>query len=546
MNVSFDLPWMLAVGALLALAAVLSVRLETRRRKERLARLGPESTLARIVPSVALIDESSRRPVRLALAVLLTGIALAGPRWGPLRGGTETQGIDVVFAVDASLSMLAHDDRPTRLERARQEARRLRALSRNDRVGLIAFAGRSYVLSPLTADDGALALFLDNLDPSIVGQPGSSIAAAVTQGIDLLAPSLGSDRAIVLFTDGESWDQRAEIVAAGRAAADAGVSIIAIGFGTERGSTILFDNDGQVSEKRDIDGNVVTTRYDADLLGALVDASGGVLVEANATDKASRARAALAELRAERRRVDARLSVPLRFQWFLAPALLLLLWDTIAVAVRGRVAATAVILVLFGPPYVRAQANRAQAAEEAYNQGRAISAVRLWRAQLESGDRSPQLLYNLGTAYLAADSLNSAIEILERAVALAPDELRNDALFNLGLAYLKRGRDASGSVVGSSFRSAARAYRSILLGNPGDADARWNYELALREEQSSGSSGGGGGGSSGQQPQQPSASSGELDREQAAQLLDAAAREESEVRARQRPPDRDPPRGRDW
>ena len=94
----------------------------------------------------------------------------------------RSTGVDLVLAVDASLSMLATDERPNRLERVKQEIRRLRALSPGDRVGLLAFAGRSYVLSPITVDGGALDLFLDNLDPSVVGQAGSSLAQTITQG----------------------------------------------------------------------------------------------------------------------------------------------------------------------------------------------------------------------------------------------------------------------------------------------------------------------------------------------------------------------------
>jgi hypothetical protein len=88
--------------------------------------------------------------------------------------------------------MTATDERPSRLERMKQEVRRLRAMSRADRVALMAFAGRSYILTPLTTDDGAIELFLDNLDPSVVGQAGSSIARAIRQGTELLLASDGS------------------------------------------------------------------------------------------------------------------------------------------------------------------------------------------------------------------------------------------------------------------------------------------------------------------------------------------------------------------
>ncbi|OYV66388.1 MAG: hypothetical protein B7Z72_11430, partial [Gemmatimonadetes bacterium 21-71-4] len=94
----------------------------------------------------------------------------AGPRWGVEQSVQHRRGIDLVLALDASLSMEATDAKPTRLAQMKQEVRRLRALSPGDRIGLIVFAGRAYVLSPLTVDESALDLFLDNLDPSIVGQ----------------------------------------------------------------------------------------------------------------------------------------------------------------------------------------------------------------------------------------------------------------------------------------------------------------------------------------------------------------------------------------
>ena len=100
------------------------------------------------------------------------------------------------WAIDASLSMMAPDERPSRLERVKQEVRRLRAMSQADRVALIAFAGRSYILTPLTGDDGAIELFLDNLDPSVVGQAGSSLARALRQGTELLLASDGSAAAL--------------------------------------------------------------------------------------------------------------------------------------------------------------------------------------------------------------------------------------------------------------------------------------------------------------------------------------------------------------
>ena len=123
--------------------------------------------IARLVPPNAAVPPGWRA-TRLALASAFAGIAIAGPRWGVERTVVRGEGVDIVLAVDASLSMMATDERPNRLEKVKQEIRRLRAASPSDRFALLAFAGRSYILTPLTVDDAALDLFLDNLDPSVV------------------------------------------------------------------------------------------------------------------------------------------------------------------------------------------------------------------------------------------------------------------------------------------------------------------------------------------------------------------------------------------
>ena len=163
------------------------------------------------------------RMARLGLASALVGIAVAGPRWGDERTAVRSRGIDMVLALDASLSMLAQDERPSRLERMKEEVRRLRAASPGDRMGVLAFAGRSYVLSPLTIDEGALDLFLDNLDPSVVGQAGSSLARTIRQGVDLLTlTNSGADRALVVMSDGEAFEPIEDVETEAKRAADAG------------------------------------------------------------------------------------------------------------------------------------------------------------------------------------------------------------------------------------------------------------------------------------------------------------------------------------
>src|SRR5688572_1427262 len=324
----FDWPWMAGVSIVVAIAMALLVRLAYQRRIKRVTRLGARPLVMRLVPASAL-RLPSWRATRLGLAALLSAIALAGPRWGEETTILSGEGIDIVLALDASLSMMATDERPSRLERLKQEVRRLRAASRGDRFALLAFAGRSYILSPLTVDDGALDLFLDNLDPSIVGQGGSAISRAISQGTDLLQASRSAgDRALVVMSDGEAFENHQDIVTAAERAGKAGISLVTVGFGTAQGSTIPVREGNQVVEKRDENNEIVVTRYNAETLRATAAAAQGTFIDAAETDEATRIRRALQTLRTTSRQVEGGRNETPRFQLFLIPALLLVLVDT--------------------------------------------------------------------------------------------------------------------------------------------------------------------------------------------------------------------------
>src|SRR6266545_3561332 len=150
-------PWALALAVVLPVLTASLVIHARRVRARRLAHLGTPQMVARLAPATA--RASRWRPVRLGLAVLFAAIALAGPRWGVERTVVNQAGIDIVLALDASTSMLARDESPDRLAKMKKVVDELRTLSPTDRYGLVAFAGSSYVLSPLTVDNAALNLF---------------------------------------------------------------------------------------------------------------------------------------------------------------------------------------------------------------------------------------------------------------------------------------------------------------------------------------------------------------------------------------------------
>jgi Ca-activated chloride channel family protein len=530
------------------------------RRRMRLARYADADLLTQLAPRAALAAARART-WRLAMVAALAGVAFAGPRWGRETTAVRRDGVDVVLAVDASLSMLAADAAPSRLARVKQEIRRLRASGPGDRYALLAYAGRSYILTPLTADGGALELFLDNLDPTVVGQAGSALAPALRQGRELLQASRGAgDRALVVFGDGEAWDEPEAILREAAALADAKVQVITVGVGTTTGATIPLAG-GQV--KRDVSGEPVITRYDPTLLAQVAERAGGAFIAAEATDKAARVRRELARLRTARRAVEETASRVPRFAWFLWPALALLLLDTFAGLRRRRPApaasapatmprAAAALLVVAGTALALGAPWPVRAVQDPgadFKAGRFPEAIRRWRTATEQGDRRPATLYNLGTALLAADSLGAAIDVLEGVVRGAPPEVRERALYNLGLAHLKRAR-GQGDSAAAAARQAAQAYKQVLLGNPRDEEARWNYELALRNqppEQASAPQDQDGG-TARPEPSPQGEPTGGLSASQARQLLDNAARDErdtQEKRQKRARPDA-PPQGKDW
>ena len=332
----FDRPSLLALAVLLPAVLAYIVILGIRRRRARLAKLGGGPMVARLVPTGA-IGTSRWRAVRLGAAGAFAAVALAGPRWGVENIVVRGQGVDVVLALDASLSMLAQDQAPSRLEVMKQEVRRLRAISGADRVGVLAFAGRSYILTPLTVDAGALNLFLDNLDPSVVGQPGTSLARTIRQGISLLSASTsGSDRALIVMSDGEAHEPLADIVEAAGLAREANIALITVGFGTPEGAPIPVPVEGRIVNHRDENGAEVHTVYSPENLRGAAEAAGGTFIDAGETDKAAKIQRALSTLRTTGRAAAAGSDRTPRFQLFLLPALALLLLDTFLGERRGR------------------------------------------------------------------------------------------------------------------------------------------------------------------------------------------------------------------
>ncbi len=500
--------------------------------------------------SRALAGLAQRRarstPLILALGGALAAVAFAGPRGGPRSVVTESRSLDLVLAVDVSRSMLAEDVSPSRLQRAVREARRLVEDLPGDRLGLIAFAGKSYILSPLTVDGGAVEMYLDALDPDIASEGGTNLAAVLKQGAELLTATRdGADRVLVIFTDGEAHDSLDDELSAARALARQGITLILVAEGGMEPVRIpIRDQNGALLEyKLDENGEVVRTRRGDDALRAIAEAAKGSVVASELPDQAGAARELVAALRRSASRESRTADLePLAWIPMLIAALLLLL-DTW----RNRAGALVGLLLLFGAG--NASAQRPSPGERKLASGDHSAAASAFLKEA-SGASSDTALYDAGTAAIAAGDLDAALSTLSLAAKSVDPGLRYRALYNLGVVSLMAAR-ADTAKRDAMTQEAIDHLREALLLAPSSERAKWNLELAerMRPPPTSGGGGGQSGGPSKPQPQQapPAPSSGGLNKSQAEQILSSMEREELGTQmARQRKRRAPPPPGKDW
>lgn len=324
--------WLLLAAPALALFIALAAR-----RRAALLRRFAEPVL---LPRLGASGAPARRWTRAALAVAsvaLLALALARPQWGSRIELVQRKGLDIVIAVDVSQSMLAEDIRPNRLARSKQEIQRFVEALDGDRVALVAFAGDAFLQSPLTSDYAAFRLFLDVLEPSLVGTPGTDLARALETAVKAFPENSGRnrDRVVILLTDGEDHGGRALRVA--EEAARAGIRIHAVGIGSESGVPIpVKDASGRRQFLRDRRGDIVTTRLDASTLAAIAKATGGSFHHARpGRFELPDVQRRLEDLERDELETQRLARYEERYQWPLALALLLLALETL-VADRPR------------------------------------------------------------------------------------------------------------------------------------------------------------------------------------------------------------------
>ena len=244
-----------------------------RMRRNRIRKFGDEALVSQLMPSYSK-GKVWIRLVLFSIAFFFFVIGLARPQIGAKLKEHETKGAEIMIVLDVSNSMLAEDYSPNRLERAKLAISRLVDKLRDDRIGLIVFAGNSFVQLPITTDYVSAKMFLNSISTESVPVQGTAIGEAINTAIRSFSAQSEKSRAVIVITDGENHED--DPVAAAKQAAELGVRVFTIGVGSPEGKPIPMD--GELL--KDKNGEIVVTRLDEKVLQDVAAAGNGIYLRA--------------------------------------------------------------------------------------------------------------------------------------------------------------------------------------------------------------------------------------------------------------------------
>ncbi len=219
----------------------------------------------------------------LTLCILFLIFGLVNPKIGTELETVKREGVDIVFVVDVSKSMLAEDIAPNRLEKSKRLVSAIINQLVSDRVGIIAYAAQAIPQLPITTDYGAAKMFLQSLNTDMLSSQGTAVDSALDLSRTYFNDQDQTNRVVFLISDGEDHSDEAEKAA--MRANEFGVKIFTFGVGTESGAPIPIKRNGIVETyKKDLEGNVVITKRNPDILKVISKVSNGVYYDGNDTD----------------------------------------------------------------------------------------------------------------------------------------------------------------------------------------------------------------------------------------------------------------------
>lgn len=261
------------------------------------------------------------------LALFFIVIGLVNPKIGTKMETIKREGIDIVFAVDVSKSMLAEDIAPNRLEKSKQLVSQIMAQLQTDRIGMVAYAGSAFPVLPLTSDYNAARMFLQSMNPEMISTQGTSIDEAIEQSSNYFDQGNATNKLVVLISDGEDHSDNVETAL--ETALAKKIKILTIGVGTENGGPIPVKERGQnIGFIRDKNDEVVTTKLNQNVLENIgTKTNGGYILGNNTKEVVEYVTKKIATIEKTERESTQMTDFQSQYQWFLAIGLILLVLD---------------------------------------------------------------------------------------------------------------------------------------------------------------------------------------------------------------------------
>ena len=416
----------------------------------------------------------------LTMAALASFIvALARPQFGTRLDTRERMGIEAIIALDVSNSMLAEDVKPNRLEKAKMMVSNMVDGMKDDKIGLIVFAGEAFVQLPITSDYVSAKMFLETISPSMINVQGTDVAEAINLSMRSFTQQEDVSRAIFVITDGE--DNEARGVEAAKQAASKGVRVYVLGIGNPNGAPIPIPGTGQYII--DEEGNTVVSKLSEEMCREIATAGNGSYIY---VDNSSSAQKKLSEQvdRLAKAKMESQIysEYDEQFQGFILIGILLLLIDVLLLEReskstwlsnlfrRGR-SVSAVCLLLFSlaafsqtdRDYIR-RGNRLMR-DSVYDKAQVE-----YQKAIEKDNTNPISHYNLGNALLYQNKAEDAMKEYETAARLEKDKTRLAQIYhNMGVILQSA----------KQFDKAVACYRNSLRNDPTNDETRYNYALSL-------------------------------------------------------------------
>ena len=452
-------------------------------RKRRIARFGDPDLVSSLAPLVPR-RKGWLKLTLISLALLFFAIGMARPQLGAILMEKQVRGAEIMVVLDVSNSMLAEDYSPNRLERAKLAISKLVDELQGDRIGLIIFAGESFVQLPVTSDYVSAKIFLSSITTESVPVQGTAMGEAIRTAIRSFTSESENSRAIILITDGENHED--DPVAAARDAVDMGARVFCIGVGSPEGKPIPVD--GELL--KDKDGNIVVTRLDEATLKEVASAGKGLYVRAGNTEFG------LNPVIDEIRSLDEKDFQSVVFEeydeqymYFFAIALIFMLIEFMISDTRnrrslfggGKGMVAVLILMLASPVMLQAQSDRSEvrAGNREFKKGEFREAELDYKRALVEDSTSITAKYNLGNALYRTESYSEAelyLKGLGDSLKSVSPSRASDCFHNSGNLALKQ----------KKYQEAVDAYKESLRLEPDNFETKSNLAYAqkmLKEQQ---------------------------------------------------------------